>query len=339
MSSGHTRRQWLQGVGGAGGLALLEGIAGAQPRATGPSTIRLRPVRVAGSLVARTVVGLRPFRAAGYVLRSEKRGEQTIVHHYGHGGCGVTLSWGTAELAVAEVARTGAKQIAVIGCGAVGQPAATWLLQQRGLEATIYARDLPPNTLSNVAGARWYPFDVFDSKVATPEFIAGLWKASRVAYAAFRKLAGSEYGVFFRPTYMFQNNPLPLGSLLNLDSPVRDLLPGLRELLPAENPTDSPVTRTFETMMIEPEIYLPAVMRDHRNAGGRIVQREFKSVEELALLKERVVVNCTGLGAATLFGDTELFPIKGQLTILKPQPEIDYAGRAVARAHGKHVSA
>ena len=38
-----------------------------------------------------------------------------------------------------------------------------------------------------------------------------------------------------------------------------------------------------------------------------------------------VVVNCTGLGAARQrFGDTELIPIKGQLTVLLPQPEVDY---------------
>jgi glycine/D-amino acid oxidase-like deaminating enzyme len=37
-----------------------------------------------------------------------------------------------------------------------------------------------------------------------------------------------------------------------------------------------------------------------------------------------VIVNCTGLGAATLFGDQTLYPIKGQLTILLPQPEVGY---------------
>jgi glycine/D-amino acid oxidase-like deaminating enzyme len=77
-------------------------------------------------------------------------------------------------------------------------------------------------------------------------------------------------------------------------------------------------------MMIEPAIYLPRVMRDHARAGGTIVQRDFKSPADVAQLKERVVVNCTGLGAGALFGDPELSPIKGQLTILQPQPEVDY---------------
>jgi len=36
------------------------------------------------------------------------------------------------------------------------------------------------------------------------------------------------------------------------------------------------------------------------------------------------VMNCTGLGSRELVGDQELTPIKGQLSVLLPQPEIDY---------------
>jgi D-amino-acid oxidase len=322
--SGVTRRTVLRSFGAAAGLGLLRS-ARAQPRpdAPPPSRMKLAPVHVARERVLRTIVGLRPFRRAGFVVRAEKLGAQTLVHHYGHGGAGVTLSWGTAQLAADEVLRTGEKRAAVLGCGAVGLATAR-LLQQRGVEATIYARDLPPNTTSDVAGARWYPFDVFDYKVATPEFLATLWRVSRFAYAVFRKLAGPEYGVFFRPSYACRNTPFPKESLLNFDSPVHDLLPGLRDLSTVESPFPYPITRAFETMMIEPAIYLPAIMRDHARAGGRVVKREFKTAAELGELKERVVVNCTGLGAASLFGDGELFPIKGQLTILAPQPEIDY---------------
>ncbi len=41
-------------------------------------------------------------------------------------------------------------------------------------------------------------------------------------------------------------------------------------------------------------------------------------------LPEPVVVNCTGLGSYTLFDDKELVPVKGQLTALVPQTEVDY---------------
>jgi D-amino-acid oxidase len=41
-------------------------------------------------------------------------------------------------------------------------------------------------------------------------------------------------------------------------------------------------------------------------------------------LAEPIIFNCSGLGARALFDDQELIPIKGQLTVLIPQPEVDY---------------
>ena len=76
--------------------------------------------------------------------------------------------------------------------------------------------------------------------------------------------------------------------------------------------------------MFEPPVYLNALLRDYRLAGGRVVVREFENVDQLLGLSEPVLVNCTGLGAKLLFGDEELHPIKGQLTVLLPQPDIGY---------------
>jgi glycine/D-amino acid oxidase-like deaminating enzyme len=92
----------------------------------------------------------------------------------------------------------------------------------------------------------------------------------------------------------------------------------------SENPFPFPSVLQFDTMMIEPNRYLPAILDDFHLAGGQIRVREFGSVAELQSLPQKVIVNCTGLGAKALFGDAELTPIKGQLTILLPQAEIDY---------------
>jgi D-amino-acid oxidase len=43
-------------------------------------------------------VGLRPFRKSGVRLEKEKLSDgRTVIHNYGHGGSGFTLSWGCAE--------------------------------------------------------------------------------------------------------------------------------------------------------------------------------------------------------------------------------------------------
>jgi D-amino-acid oxidase len=48
--------------------------------------------------VIATRVGLRPFRKSGVRLELDKlRDGRPVIHNYGHGGCGFTVSWGCAE--------------------------------------------------------------------------------------------------------------------------------------------------------------------------------------------------------------------------------------------------
>ncbi len=58
--------------------------------------------------------------------------------------------------------------------------------------------------------------------------------------------------------------------------------------------------------------------------GATVEVREIRSASEIVALPENLVFNCTGLGARAIFDDMDLIPIKGQLTVLRPQSEIDY---------------
>lgn len=77
-------------------------------------------------------------------------------------------------------------------------------------------------------------------------------------------------------------------------------------------------------MLIEPAVYLNALLRDFLTARGNLTVREFRDAGELLALPESLLFNCTGLGARDLFHDDELIPIRGQLCFLLPQAEIDY---------------
>jgi glycine/D-amino acid oxidase-like deaminating enzyme len=101
---------------------------------------RLAPVRVSPERIIRIDVGLRPFRPSGFRVAREALGDKTLVHNYGHGGGGITLSWGTAKLAVELGFDASKPDCAVLGCGAVGLATAR-LLQERGARVRIYARE------------------------------------------------------------------------------------------------------------------------------------------------------------------------------------------------------
>ena len=85
-----------------------------------PAGRKLARVQVSWDRIIRTVVGLRPFRPSGFVVKSESLGSKTVIHNYGHGGAGITLSWGTSHLAVEEALKTQQNRFAVIGCGGMG---------------------------------------------------------------------------------------------------------------------------------------------------------------------------------------------------------------------------
>ena len=319
------RRDFLRLAGGAAAaqLAIGCGLFARPPRLVIEPVRRFARVKVAPDRVIRTVVGLRPFRPSGFVVKADKLDAKTVVHNYGHGGGGMTLSWGTSHLAVeaVESAAAGLRQCAVIGCGGVGLATAR-LLQRRGFEVTIYAKDLPPNTTSNISGAQWSPAEVYDADHRTPAFDAQFGRAARLSHREFQNLTGGDYGVRWIENYVISDSALRhrQGAANNIE----DLYPDARDLRRDEHPFAAPYVRRFVTMLIEPPVYLNALMRDFLLAGGKLVVREFGDLRAVAALADPVVVNCTGLGAKALFGDEELMPIKGQLTVLLPQPEIDY---------------
>src|SRR5262249_6693543 len=129
----------------------------------------LPPVHVSAEREIRTVVGLRPYRPSGFVVRAERLGDTLVVHNYGHGGSGITLSWGTSKLAV-DIGVPGYRgAVAVLGCGAVGLANAR-LLQEAGFDVTIYTKAMPPETTSNIAGGQWFPAFLADPAKRTEAF-------------------------------------------------------------------------------------------------------------------------------------------------------------------------
>ena len=297
---------------------------------------KISPVRVSRDRVIREIVGLRPFRSEGYVVEAQRAGNKLLIHNYGHGGAGITLSWGTATQAVdllrdfpqpspaRRTAKRSPRRFAVIGCGVNGLSTAR-MLQRRYQDGpgtvTIYARDLPPETTSNIAAGYWSPVSLFDEDAVSAKWMEQFRAAARISNRAYQLLVGPDYGVRWLDIFTLHRSEISLqGELPGGD----DLYPNRIVHRDPANYFGVPIVRQYSSMIVETPIYLRALLRDFYNAGGRLVVKEFRSREEVMRLAEPVIFNCSGLGARALFGDEKLIPARGQLEVLLPQPEIDY---------------
>ncbi|HET9394245.1 MAG TPA: FAD-dependent oxidoreductase [Candidatus Rubrimentiphilum sp.] len=321
IGPGITRRQLLRTASAAGIVSSVPRFALAALREAGTQLTR---VLADESRVIRTVVGLRPFRQNGFALSAHRFGRKLLVHNYGHGGGGISLSWGVATLAADLAKGEEARHAAVLGCGVIGLSTAR-ILQERGYSVTIYTKAMPPNTTSNIAGGQWTPTHAFEDNLVTPQFRTTFEKASTVANRRFQLMVGARYGIRWIDNYEVMDKAADeqLISTARRDH-IASLYTDIADIDPASTPFRYPFVTRFTTMLIEPNTYLPALISDFYAAGGRIVNKRFDDPAELARLPEPVVFNCTGLGSHKLFNDNNLYPARGQLTILEPQADVNY---------------
>jgi glycine/D-amino acid oxidase-like deaminating enzyme len=341
------RRSLIRGSAAAGGLGLI-GLGGCAttasptpPRAaaTPSAMIPLAPLRASADRIFDITVCLRPFRAAGPRLDTEQIGDTLVVHNYGHGGSGWSLSWGSGTLAVAKAMANSPREIAVVGCGALGLTAAI-LAQRAGAKVTIYAKDPLPQTRSSRATGSWTP----DSRIALtdaagPGFPA-LWeRMARISFKTYRQYLGLPGDpVVWTDRYFLsdispqaaraarQARPRPPGQLdfADYEDRIADLTPDYESLPPGATPFPTPYVRRGEQMMFNIADYGHTLMADFLAAGGVFQRAEFHAPAELAQLKEKVVINCPGYGARALWNDESIVPVRGQIAWLVPQHEVDY---------------
>jgi len=335
------RRDFLGGVAALGLSGCAHKVVTSATQAPLPpydALPKLMPIRAHVDRIFRVTVCLRPFRAAGPRLDVERVGDKTVIHNYGHGGSGWSLSWGSSSIAVEKAMGLGEREVAVIGCGALGLTSAT-LLQRAGAKVTIYAKERPPEVRSARATGSWTP----DSRIAltnsvSPDFPA-LWEKmcrySFHTYESYLGMAGNP--VEWEDIYaLSDNSPSDMrASRRRQDTPdaldfahykdrVSDLTPRSQDLPPGSHPFPTRYAERNSSLTFNIADYSRQLVNDFLVEGGKIERVEFHSPSELSQVAQKVIINATGYGARALWNDESIVPVRGQIAWLIPQPEVNY---------------
>ncbi|MGL4397731.1 MAG: FAD-dependent oxidoreductase [Hyphomicrobium sp.] len=287
-----------------------------------------------------TVAAVRPHREDG--VRVEKMlpiGEggqrRYLIHNYGHGGGGITLSFGCASVVADKVQEIIADlgggdirpSVAIIGTGIIGLTTADAIKRRfERLPITIYAKDIElSKTCSWVAGGQFEPSGIWRRHLSPPQKRNEMSEYLRRSVARIEQLRPrwSQYGIAERANFSLSEG---IGGFDN--DIVRPVIRGPRcGPLPFRNL--SVQGREYGTWLVNPRILMPRLVRDlndrgvyrQRRAVSGMLARYGVSQNFFAAVDEQIVINCTGLEAGRLADDPKVIPIKGQIVrIRNPDP-------------------
>ena len=191
--------------------------------------------------------------------------------------------------------------ILVIGCGISGLTTGLCLLEA-GHRVVIWARDLPPQTTSNLAAAVWLPFKAFPV-----ERVTAWGKTTFQHFKALQAEPGS--GIFMA-------NVLDLRKEPSADPWWVSAVEDFRHAGQDELPPGYVDGFVFEAPVIDTRVYLDYLLHIFRARGGQIYQRAIANLAE-AFAQSSIIINCTGLGARELVGDRDLHAARGQVMRVK----------------------
>lgn len=194
-------------------------------------------------------------------------------------------------------------RITVVGGGVSGLTTAL-VLRRRGHEADVVAAAPGTASTSVYAAAIWWP--VFDE----PRDLVTAW--ARRGLGVFEGLVDDPAaGVQIIQITEYADHPI---SMHGWD----EWIPGFRALRTDELPAGRAAGVTMTVPQVTPTVYLPWLEDRLEETGGTvtITGAPLASLDDLFAGAD-IVVNCTGVGARDLVGDTSVHPIRGQVVAVR----------------------
>ncbi|KAJ9583047.1 hypothetical protein L9F63_022612 [Diploptera punctata] len=203
-----------------------------------------------------------------------------------------------------------APRVAVVGAGVSGLSTAV-LAQQKipGLDVTIISDKFSPNTTGDISAGLWFPHclqnttsdNIYRWSSKTYERMLELWQSADADEAGICLVPKLELSENYEPEQEFWSK-IPL-AFQSIDTAQTCKLTGTHKYKSGI---------LFMTFTLQQSRYLPYLTRKFLLNGGKIQQHKVEQLQDLCGQYD-IVINCSGVHARHLVGDTAVAPIRGQV--------------------------
>ncbi|MBO6525102.1 MAG: FAD-binding oxidoreductase [Balneolaceae bacterium] len=208
--------------------------------------------------------------------------------------------------------------LTILGSGVSGLTSAITLLEH-GYDVQIVTKEKTEETTSAVAGAIWFPYEARPFKKVNAWSLESFNKFKALSKDASTGISMIDYAIILNTS----EKPWWLQSIPP-DHIISDSVSGFYNKDYSGYIVNIP--------LIETPVYLPWLVNHFKSLGGSFSIREISDLDELNEFD--LAINCTGLGAKKLFGDTEMYPIQGQ--VVRVSPDSSVRGMATDFHFGKN---
>lgn len=279
-------------------------------------TIELSPPLLDEINIKEKISCIRGHRERLFNISFEQLSDKLVFHNYGHGGAGYTFLFGCVNETIRQLANfvQPSKPIAVIGVGCYGLLTAV-MLARNNYNVKIYAKDLHSIPSYKAAGF----FFPRPRKVSNEHEKKIFLDYGIESYKTYLDIINSAH-----PFIKSGVKQVPAYYSLNIDPGFEPYIAQDLIEIPKQVKINFGNNKTYDaveyrTIHINSTQIMAELQRNIKELGIEIIKKEINNFNEL---EEKIIFNCTGLGAKKLANDNKMVPIQGHLITLKNQTDI-----------------
>jgi D-amino-acid oxidase len=295
-------------------------IAFAQQENTSIPEVRLiNPPRLDADHVYKTILCHRPLRKGGPMLNVQELEGKLIASSYGHSGSGWTLGPGSVKYVLDLLEEkmsfknmTKNESITIIGAGVMGLMSAMELKQRGYQDIKILAESFEDLT-SHKAGGQFAPVYMGND----PDKQILMDQIGVISYEYYKQIIEGQHkylkrGAILVTDYFENKEDFGLEPFVEAGAmqPAKDVL------LDFKNGTTRRMYAYDDCIYMDVSILMQDLKAAVMKENIPFIQKKIHSFTEV---HDKVILNCSGLGAKELLHDDNLISVQGHLILLKDQ--------------------